>query len=95
MKPVGITLLLLVVFIITNGFTCKKKTECDGFVVQLDYDDVNNSIGTQTVHGQPPFTYEWSNGSKTSFLIPPGSGTYSVTVTDLNRCGASSFIKVP
>jgi gliding motility-associated-like protein len=53
----------------------------------------NGSITTTPTGGTTPYSYVWSNGSTTQNLISLAPGTYSVTVTDANRCTASnSFI---
>ncbi len=36
--------------------------------------------------GQPPYNYQWSNGSRTNLIQNMAPGTYSVTVTDANGC---------
>ncbi len=43
--------------------------------------------------GEPPYTYEWSNGSTENELHGIGSGIYTVVVTDANGCtGQASFL---
>ena len=45
--------------------------------------------GTATVNasnGQPPYTYNWSNGQTTATATGLCSGTYSVTVSDKTNC---------
>lgn len=37
-------------------------------------------------HGEPPYTFEWSNGMSGSALFSVGAGRYDVTVTDALGC---------
>jgi phenolic acid decarboxylase len=39
--------------------------------------------------GKSPYTYQWSNGATTEDLDSLQSGTYSVTVTDINGCSVT------
>ena len=39
--------------------------------------------------GTAPYTYLWSNGQTGDSTTGLGSGTYSVTVTDLNGCSST------
>ena len=41
------------------------------------------------VEGTAPYTYLWSNGQTGDSTTGLGSGTYSVTVTDLNGCSST------
>jgi gliding motility-associated-like protein len=52
--------------------------------------NANGSITTLVSGGSPGYTYLWSNGESTSQLSNIPSGTYTVTVTDLNSCTFSS-----
>ena len=36
--------------------------------------------------GTPPYTYLWSTGATTDFIVIGTAGTYTVTVTDINGC---------
>ncbi|WP_460474348.1 hypothetical protein, partial [Emticicia fontis] len=36
--------------------------------------------------GTPGYTYQWSNGGTTAEITGIGAGTYTVTVTDANKC---------
>ena len=58
--------------ILSNPFTCSS--------------DPNGRIEAQATNGIPPYTYNWSNGESTSMNDGLSSGSYSVTVTDSNRC---------
>ncbi len=48
---------------------------------------------SEAMGGTPPYSYSWSNGSKVKDLINVVGGTYSLTVTDYNKCTMTwSFI---
>ena len=44
--------------------------------------------------GNPPYAYSWSTGASGSVINAPGAGTYCVTITDQNLCGAVNCITV-
>lgn len=47
--------------------------------------------------GQPPYTYNWSNGDTMQAIDSLSAGTYTVTATDANGCeatGESSIVQV-
>jgi len=44
--------------------------------------------------GLPPYTYNWSTGQNGSVISVPNPGTYCVTMTDQNLCGAVECITV-
>ncbi|MFH2140978.1 MAG: T9SS type A sorting domain-containing protein, partial [Bacteroidota bacterium] len=46
----------------------------------------NGSIDITVSNGAPPFTYLWSNAATSEDLSLISTGTYSVTVTDVNGC---------
>ena len=52
----------------------------------------NGRIYINVTGGTSPYTYSWSNGSKSQNLEPLFQGTYWVTVTDRNGCSASERI---
>jgi len=45
-------------------------------------------ISSIIVNGEPPYTYEWTNGATTPNLSGVGAGTYGLTVIDANGCTA-------
>ncbi|MBK8416191.1 MAG: SprB repeat-containing protein [Bacteroidetes bacterium] len=47
---------------------------------------VNGSISLSVIGGTIPYTYVWSNGATTQNINSLSSGTYTVTVTDLEGC---------
>lgn len=47
-----------------------------------------------TVNGISPFSYTWSNGGTTEDLSLISSGSYSVTITDVNNCTVDLSIVV-
>jgi uncharacterized protein (TIGR02145 family) len=46
------------------------------------YESNDGSINSTTSGGRPPYTYLWSNGESTPYLLNLEEGTYSVIVTD-------------
>ena len=56
----------------------------------------NGSLSANVYGGNRPYVYYWSNGGVASVLDNVGAGTYTLTVTDANRCSstASSQISV-
>lgn len=48
----------------------------------------NGSINIEHSSENPPYLYQWSNGSNTKNLTDIGEGIYSVTVTDNRKCTA-------
>ncbi len=49
----------------------------------------NGSIQINTEGGVQPYSYNWSNGSNSTFLQNIGAGTYVVTITDNQNCTSS------
>jgi hypothetical protein len=49
----------------------------------------NGSI-SNSVTGNSPFNYAWSSGQTTQNLTNVGSGSYTVTITDVNGCSKQS-----
>ncbi len=50
------------------------------------FNESNGSIYPSLSQGEPPFTYEWSNGITTLNLLNQPAGQYVLTVTDNNGC---------
>lgn len=48
------------------------------------------AINITVVGGTPNYTYLWSNGANNSTANNLSAGNYSVTITDLNNCSATS-----
>ena len=46
----------------------------------------SGAIDLSVMGGQPPYTYEWSNGAVTEDIIDLEAGVYGVTITDSNGC---------
>ncbi len=54
----------------------------------------NGSIILEVSGGNPPFNYNWSNGSSDLLINNLSSGSYKVTVTDVNSCFETVNINV-
>ena len=53
----------------------------------LDCEEQNSgAISINPFGGTPPYTYNWSNGSKTQNLAAIGPGSYSLELVDANGC---------
>lgn len=58
--------------------------------------DSLSSIDISVLGGEPPYTFEWSNGASSEDLDNIGPGTYSVVVTDAyNQTKTSDDIIIP
>ncbi len=53
------------------------------------YNGKEGKIKVKGLGGAGDYTYQWGNGSKKDYLDNLASGTYSVTVTDKNKCSTS------
>lgn len=58
------------------------------------YGASNGSINIVVVDGQPPFLYNWSNGSFAKNQTNLSAGTYTVVVTDVNGNTVSTSINL-
>ena len=84
----------------TDGFGCTAMSSASVSVFTQPIFQINgptsicagnNAIYTTT--GAFP-SYAWSNGSSTNSISVTASGTYSVTVTDLNGCSATDMVNL-
>ncbi len=75
-----------------TGETCEEiEMSPEGVWIMVTTTDADCDENDGTAHasvmtGQPPFTYEWSNGGTGPDLTGLAPGTYTVTVTDANGC---------
>lgn len=67
---------------VTGSVTIAAGTDVVASVLELQGGNLQ-AMGTG---GTPPYTYQWSNGETTQIADEYTSGTYSVTVTDVNGC---------
>lgn len=94
MKLGTIKILLLTIFVVSFAGFCDKKTDCHSFKAEISYDGVEQ-LTVQLTNGQAPFTYKWEGGlGSGAIAIAPGPGTYTVHVTDLNKCEAIAIFIV-
>jgi hypothetical protein len=45
-------------------------------------------VATQPINGVSPYTYQWSTGATSSYLLGMSAGMYALTLTDNNGCEA-------
>lgn len=62
----------------------KGKIESTKDILCYGYD--NGEVDITVTGGKAPYTYNWSNGSRTQDLKGVNSGQYSVLITDANAC---------
>lgn len=54
----------------------------------------NGAISVSAMGGIPGYTYSWSNGGTSSSIQNLSSGTYTVTLTDMNGCTKDSSFTI-
>lgn len=82
---------------------CEPPVECkiSAAVTITDvkcFGESNGAVDLTVQNGTAPLTYLWSNGATTEDLTNIPAGTYSVTVTDANKCiarAAEIIVKGP
>lgn len=95
MNKTYLVLALISVFVLSSAPKCSKKKNChDSFKVEISYDGVEQ-LTAQLTGGTAPFSYNWSHGlGSGSIAIAPGSGTYSVTVSEGGGCEAVAIFTI-
>lgn len=91
MKKIKIFLpLALLLFLFQSCHLLQSSSEeCHYFKASINWIQQENKLTVSTSGGTPPFFYKWSTGvNDLSEITVTGSGTYSVTVTDLGECKA-------
>jgi pimeloyl-ACP methyl ester carboxylesterase len=68
---------------IANGITVVNCTSVD---------TPNGRASIATTNGNPPYTYQWSNGDTTQLATGLSAGTYYVTVKDADLCGYTDSV---
>jgi gliding motility-associated-like protein len=85
------------------GCTANASINLEQFndlAIQMRYTDatcfgVGNASATAIgVRGEPPYSYEWSNGATTDALTSLTAGRYSVTLTDSNMCTVTGSVDI-
>lgn len=75
---------------VVEDFTVPNLTNFPAIPQSVFIDDIceqaNGSAAVVPSGGQPPYSYEWSNGGTTSMINNLSPGTYTVTVTGANGC---------
>lgn len=56
--------------------------------------DGNASIAASVSGGTPNYTFNWSNGDNSSSISNLSSGTYTLTVTDVNGCSTTETYSI-
>jgi hypothetical protein len=69
-----------------------NSPEFEGNVNISSHGQYDGTIDITVTGGNPPYRYQWSNGSVEARQSNLTAGTYSVTVTDDNNCTQSSSI---
>ena len=64
---------------------------CNDLIVMIENPQAT-TLFTNYSGGTAPYTFQWSTGETTSGINAPGSGTYSVTLTDTTGCTATDEI---
>lgn len=86
--------LLVLIFMVSSAQSCEDKKNCHAFKAEISYDGAEE-LTVQLTNGTAPFTYAWSHGlGAGSVALIPGSGSYTVTVTDFNACKAIAIFTV-
>ncbi len=89
---------------ITDGSACELVKEViisqpseiipnPNYTLPLCFGDETGSISLFTIGGVSPYQYNWSNGAKESAITNIPSGSYTLTITDINNCKSiQSFV---
>lgn len=63
-----------------------ENITCNGYA--------DGSITTSVTGGTEPYSFQWSNGSSDTAVYTLAPGTYTLTLSDLNGCTASSTLQI-
>lgn len=81
---------------VANGTVTAANT-IDLSTDQTDTNCTGGDDGTATVTatgGMPPYAYAWSNGETTPTIENLAAGNYTVTVTDITGCTATTSVQI-
>jgi hypothetical protein len=80
---------------ISAATTITTTSELNFGVFGTNCTNGNNASATVKIYeGEPPFTYQWNNGSTGTTITGLSGGTYSVIVIDSNGCSLKKLVTV-
>lgn len=72
----------------TQSFNIEEPTELECSIIE----SAGSVLDAIPEGGNSPYTYLWSTGETTAFIVYTTGGTYSVTTTDANGCSSTASI---
>lgn len=91
---------------VTDANNCTTINSAEVLTVDqpllVNYSEINNIcfgnnegiINTTTSGGTPPYSYNWNNGSSNENLADLYTGTYYLTVNDINNCSEEITVTI-